>query len=71
MQEVEFNVNCVAAYKAKLKLPDDLDTSIRGNVLAYIHDHLGQIDITNLEYKHDLEDINAVTEEDIISISNT
>lgn len=65
MRKVEFNVTCKATYKSELEIPDDYDINSLHDLRCYILDHLDEAAIDELDWLSDLEDEDAVEEEDI------
>ncbi len=69
MSSVDFTVLCSATYKGHLDLPKNVNAKDRKAVLAYIHENLGEVPATDMTWLNDAEPCEAVTEEDIISIT--
>ena len=65
MREVSFVYSCMAMAHATLELPDDVKD---GEELAYIREHLGEVEAKDLEWIGDIDPENAVTEDDIRNI---
>lgn len=66
MAKYQFTVMCNAIYHSELELPDDVKDE---DVLHYIHDHLDDAPVNELEWLGDIDPDTAVTEEDIREIA--
>lgn len=64
MALVKFTVGCMASYKSELNIPDEIKDDEKA-VLAYIHEHLDECPVEDLEHLADLEPKDAVTMDDI------
>lgn len=64
MATVKFSVMCNAIYKGSLDVPD-VQAKTKESILSYIHDHLGEVAVTDLEWLEDIDPENAVTEDDV------
>ena len=64
MARVRFNVGCMAIYQSELDIPDEIKDNDEA-VLAYIHSHLDDCSVEDLEWWSDLEPDKAVTLSDI------
>lgn len=67
MAMVKFNVGCTAIYKSELEIPDEIKDDMK-SVLAYIHDHLDECPVNEIEWVSDLKPGDAVMMEDILCI---
>lgn len=66
MTTVRFNVGCMAVYQSELEIPDEIIDDEKAT-LEYIHTHLCDCNVGELEWINDLEPEDAVTMEDILS----
>lgn len=64
MKNVKFKVSCVAIYTSELPIPDEIADN-KKSILEYIHNHLSECNIENLEWINDLDSDDVVTQEDI------
>lgn len=64
MKNVKFKVSCVAIYTSELPISDEIADN-KKSILEYIHNHLSECNIENLEWINDLDSDDAVTQEDI------
>ena len=64
MAKVKFSVTCTAVYQSELDVPDEIKND-KEAVLEYIHEHLEECPVEDLEYLDDLDPEDAVTAEDI------
>nr|DAJ69614.1 MAG TPA: hypothetical protein [Caudoviricetes sp.] len=64
MARVEFFVTCIATYESELAIPNDIAND-KNAVLEYIHEHLENACIADLQWSNDLEPDEAVTLDDI------
>ena len=69
MAKVKFKVACIAVYDSELEIPDNIANDEKA-VLDYIHTHLDECKIQDLEWLNDLDSDEAVTAEDIRYIEN-
>lgn len=66
-KSVSFSVACMAVYYGTMEIDSNLSDE---EMLNYIREHLNEIPVKNLTWIEDYEPESAITEEDIISISN-
>lgn len=66
-KSVKFSVACMACYYGTMEVDSNLS---KEEMLNYIRDHLDAVPTKNLTWIEDYEPETAVTEEDIISVSN-
>lgn len=64
MKNVKFKVSYVAIYTSELPIPDEIADN-KKSILEYIHNHLSECNIENLEWINDLDFDDVVTQEDI------
>lgn len=64
MAIVKFSVACTAIYHSELEIPNEIKND-REEILEYIHSHLDECSVDELEWLSDLEPEDAVTMEDI------
>lgn len=64
MAKVKFKVGCIAVYDTELEIPNEIANDEKA-VLDYIHVHLDECNVQNLEWLNDLDPGDAVTAEDI------
>lgn len=64
MAKVKFKVGCIAVYDSELEIPDNIANDEKA-VLDYIHTHLDECNVQDLEWLNDLDPEEAVTAEDI------
>ena len=69
MAKVKFKVACIAVYDSELEIPDNIANDEKA-VLDYIHTHLDECNVQDLEWLNDLDPDEAVTAEDIRYIEN-
>ena len=69
MAKVKFKVSCIAVYDSELEIPDNIANDEKA-VLDYIHTHLDECNVQDLEWLNDLDPDDAVTAEDIRYIEN-
>ncbi len=62
MRKVYFSYSCMAIAQGSLDLPDEVKD---GEELAYIREHLGEANASDLEWIGDLEPEDAVDQDDI------
>lgn len=66
-KSVKFSVACMAAYYGTMEVDSNLSDE---EMLNYIREHLDEVPVENLTWIEDYEPESAITEEDIISISD-
>ena len=64
MSKVKFSVACTAVYQSELEIPDEIKDN-KEKILEYIHDHLDEAKVDELEWLNDLDPDDAVTIDDI------
>ena len=64
MSKVKFKVACVAIYDSELEIPNEISNDKKA-ILEYIHNHLDECNVRDLEWLNDLDPDEAVTMEDI------
>lgn len=64
MPKVKFKAACIAVYDSELDIPKEIAND-KKTILEYIHKHLDDCNIENLEWLRDLEPDKAVTMADI------
>ena len=64
MAKVKFGVTCTAVYQSKLDVPDEIKNDEKA-ILEYIHEHLEECPVEDLEWLNDMDPEEAVTAEDI------
>ena len=64
MAKVKFRVTCTAVYSSKLEIPKEI-VNDKDAVLKYIHEHLNDCNVEDLEWLSDFEPEEAVTQKDI------
>lgn len=64
MAKVKFSVACTAIYQSELEIPNEIKNDNEA-ILEYIHSHLDECSVDELEWLNDLEPEDAVTIEDI------
>lgn len=64
MAKVKFNVACTAVYRSELEIPKEIENDEKA-ILEYIHSHLDECKVEELEWLNDLDPEDAVTMEDI------
>lgn len=69
MAKVKFKVGCIAVYDSELEIPDDIANDEKA-ILDYIHTHLDECNVQDLEWLNDLDPDEAVTAEDIRYVEN-
>lgn len=69
MAKVKFNVACVASYETELEIPEEIKNDEK-EILDYIHSHLDECSVTELDWINDLDPDEAVTAEDIIYVDD-
>ena len=68
MAQVNFTAMCMATYQSALEVPDDIARD-RDKALKYVRDHLNDAPVADVEWLEDVDPYEAVTEEDIKSIT--
>ncbi len=68
MAQVDFSVMCTALYESSLEVPNEIAKD-REKTLQYIREHLSEAPVADVEWLSDIEPENAVTAEDIKSIT--
>ena len=64
MAKAKFKVACVAVYDSELEIPNEISNDEKA-ILEYIHNHLDECNVQDLEWLNDLDPDEAVTMEDI------
>lgn len=64
MAKVKFNVTCTAVYQSELEIPNEIKDDNQA-ILDYIHSHLDECSVDDLEWLNDFYPEDAVTMEDI------
>ena len=64
MAKVKFKVACIAVYDSELEIPKEIADN-KDEILEYIHEHLNDCNVEDLEWINDLDPDEAVTQEDI------
>lgn len=64
MAKVKFKVACIAVYDSELEIPKEIADD-KDEILEYIHEHLNDCNVEDLEWINDLDTDEAVTQEDI------
>ncbi len=64
MAKVKFKVACTAVYDSELEIPKEI-VDDKDAILKYIHEHLNDCNVEDLEWLNDLDPDEAVTQEDI------
>lgn len=64
MAKVKFKAACIAVYDSELEIPKEIAND-KNAILEYIHEHLNDCNVEDLEWLSDLEPDKAVTQEDI------
>lgn len=64
MAKVKFTVACTAVYHSELEIPNEIKNDDEA-ILEYIHSHLDECTVEELEWLNDLEPEDAITMEDI------
>lgn len=64
MAKVKFKVACTAVYDSELEIPKEIADD-KDAILEYIHEHLNDCNVEDLEWLSDLDPDEAVTQEDI------
>ena len=64
MAKVKFSVACTAVYQSQLEIPNEIKNDDEA-ILEYIHSHLDECAVDELEWLNDLEPEDAGTMEDI------
>lgn len=64
MAKVKFKVACIAVYDSELEIPKEIADD-KEAILKYIHEHLNDCNVEDLEWLSDLDPDEAVTQEDI------
>lgn len=64
MAKVKFKVACIAVYDSELEIPKEIADD-KEAILKYIHEHLDDCNVEDLEWLNDLKPDEAVTQEDI------
>ena len=64
MAKVKFKAACIAVYDSELEIPKEIAND-KNAILEYIHEHLNDCNVEDLEWLNDLEPDEAVTQEDI------
>ena len=64
MAKVKFSVACTAIYQSELDIPNEIKNDDEA-ILEYIHSHLDECVVDELEWLNDLDPEDAVTMEDI------
>ncbi len=67
MAKVFFYTTCTATYESSMEIPKEIQNDNQA-VLEYIHKHLDNGDVRNLQWVGDLDPEDAVTIDDIIEI---
>lgn len=64
MAKVKFKVACIAVYNSELEIPKEIADD-KDAILKYIHEHLDDCNVEDLEWLNDLDYEEAVTQNDI------
>lgn len=64
MAKVKFKVACIAVYDSELEIPKEIADD-KDAILEYIHEHLNDCNVEDLEWLNDFDPKEAVTQEDI------
>lgn len=66
-KSVKFSVACMACYYGTMEVDSNLSEE---EIVNYIREHIDEVPCENLTWLEDYEPETAVTEDDIIAISN-
>lgn len=64
MAKVKFKVTCICVYDSELEIPKEIADD-KDAILKYIHEHLDDCNVEDLEWLNDLNPEEAVTQNDI------
>ena len=64
MAKVKFKVACIAVYDSELEIPKEIADD-KDAILKYIHEHLDDCNVEDLEWLNDLDPEEAVSQNDI------
>lgn len=64
MAKVKFKAACIAVYDSELEIPKEIADD-KDAILKYIHEHLDDCNVEDLEWLNDLDYEEAVTQNDI------